>query len=90
MATGLDSREALLEESADSLRENATYFLITQAIAEDAGLTADDAAMTAYFEKNMGSTDYSTFADSYGEPYLRFTVLNSLVLEHLRSHTKNT
>lgn len=84
MASGSESREALLEKNADAILENARYFLIMQAVAEDAGLRADDAAVKDYFERYLGISDYSEYIEGYGEPYLRFTVLNSLVNDHLR------
>ena len=88
-ATDYDTREALIAGSADTLEEHARYYLITQALAEDAGIEADDAALSDYFEEHMGSSDYSSYITTYGEPYLRFVVLNELVRARLSANTVN-
>ena len=86
MTTGAESREALLESHLEAIEENARYALISQAVAEDAGLQADEAAMTAFFEETFGTPDYSGYIETLGVPYLRYTVQNTLVSDYLREN----
>ncbi len=88
-AGGAESREALIEKNRDGLEYYARYYLVTQAIAEDAGIVADDAAVTAYFEKNMKGADMNQYVTDYGLPYLHYVVLNDLVMSYLRDNAVN-
>lgn len=72
---GVDSVEALVEQNKASIDDIARNYLIYQAIAEDAGITAGDEDVAAYFEQGMGVTDYSSYEKSYGMPYLKMMAL---------------
>lgn len=76
---GLESKEALLEQSAEDLAYNAKQQIIMQAVMEDAALEADDAAISQYFSEEMGTDDYSYFEEYYGKPYLSLVVLSEQV-----------
>ncbi|MEA4823445.1 MAG: FKBP-type peptidyl-prolyl cis-trans isomerase [Clostridiaceae bacterium] len=86
---GAEDREALIEKNRDGLEYYARYYLVTQAIAEDAGIVADDAAITAYFEENMTGADMEQYVTDYGSPYLHYVVLNELVMSYLRDNAVN-
>ena len=80
---GVADSDALVEQYQDSNLEEAKYLLVTQAIAEDMGLTVSDNDLTAYFLKYTGSSDYATYIDQYGLPYLKHVVLNQMVLDYV-------
>lgn len=80
---GYDSVEALLEASAEQLDLTSQFALVIQAIAEDANLSVTDEALSAYFIKYTGSEEYAEFEELYGLPYLKNSILQETVLEHL-------
>ena len=66
---------------SELFNQNATMFLVFQAIAEDANITVSDDYVAAYFANYMGVEDYSQFEEQYGAPYLKLNVLHSKVVE---------
>lgn len=80
------SSEELLETNAETLKDAADYYLIIQAIAEDADLHVTDEDMTKYFSEQFGSEDYSGYEEEYGLPYLKQIVLTDLVLNYISDH----
>lgn len=70
MALGVQDKETFLALQAEYIEENAKQWLIFQAIAEDTGFTADDAAIAAYFLEEMEEEDYSGYVADYGRPYV--------------------
>jgi len=83
MFMGIESIDELIAIHEDDIIEQATFFLIIQAVAEEAGIriTADD--LEAYFLNFSGSSDYSMFEDLFGLPYLKKIILSQHVLEFL-------
>ena len=75
--------EELLEQNALQNSEAASFALVIQAIAEEAGISVTDDDVAAYFLEYSGSDDYSEYAASYGMPYLKMMILNQAVLDHL-------
>ena len=86
---GFESEEAFLEQAAEDIQSGATQLLIIQAIAEDAKLKADDAALAKYFSDNMGTEDYSTYEEHYGRPYVSMVVLRELANNYLMDNAVN-
>lgn len=85
---GVSSIEELIETNAESNKETATYYLIIQAIAEDADITVSDADIAAYFKENMGSEDYSEQEEQYGLPYIKQVTLCEKVLDYLAENAE--
>jgi trigger factor len=84
MFLGVSDEAELIESNKPANEKAAQLYLFLQAIAEDAGLEAADGDVADYFKKRMYMDDYSDYEVRYGMPYLKLTVLNNMVLEHLR------
>lgn len=80
---GVESAEALLKEYEEDNRATAKYYLIVQAIAEQENIGAVDSDIAAYFEKNMGISDYTQYESAFGHPYLVQVALFQNVLTYL-------
>ncbi len=80
---GVESVEELWELNKDSNTRAATFYLVVQAIAEDADIVIKDADLKVYFEKYAGSADYTQYKDYYGKPYLMLMVQVQTVLDML-------
>ncbi len=81
---GVANTEELLANNKESNTRSATFYLIAQAIAEDAGIEVKDADLRDYFQKYAGSEDYTQFKTHYGKPYLMMMVQSQNVLDHLQ------
>lgn len=82
---GVESMEDLLESYADTIKENAEYALIIQAIAEDQGIEAGEEDIAEYFT-GLGSEDYSAYEENYGIPYLKQVVITQKVHDLLMNN----
>ncbi len=80
---GVSTTEELLEANHDNNKKNAEYYLILQAIAEDADISVTDEDLTAYFTEYFGTEDHSEFEETYGIPYLKLTSLHQSVLDYV-------
>jgi len=80
---GVSNTDELLEANLDDNTETARFYLIFQAIAEDAGITVTDDDVAAYFIEYVGVEDYSEYEESYGMPYLKLTVLHQSVMDYI-------
>lgn len=80
---GVASADELFTQYKDDNTKNATFDLVFQAIAEDAGINVTDDDVAAYFSENMGSEDYSTYQETYGLPYLKMIVLQDAVTKYI-------
>lgn len=78
---GLSSVDELVERYYDYNLKNATYYLVIQAIAEDAGISVSDEDFASYFMEVYGSSDYSSQEAQYGLPYLKHSVLCMKVID---------
>ena len=65
--------------------ETAEYYLLAQAIAEDAALSVTDEDISEYFLQYANTDDYSQFETFYGKPYLKLMVLNQLTIDYIGS-----
>ena len=79
MMMGIQDEESFLALQADYIEEAATQWMIVQGIAEDAGITVDDAALAAYFRETMETDDYSEYEKDFGRPYLCMAVTSDTV-----------
>ena len=80
---GFSSVEECIEDAHDDLAESATYLLVIQAVAEDAGISVSDEDMTKYSSEHLWSSDISTQVDYYGLPYVKQSVLGQKVLDYI-------
>lgn len=79
MMMGVQDEESFLALQAEYIGDAATQWMIIQAIAEDAGITVDDAALAAYFRETMETEDYSEYEANFGRPYLCMAVMSDNV-----------
>ncbi len=80
--------EAVVETYAESNVQNAKLMLIIQAIDEardDIAVTEED--MAAFALENMGTEDYSSYAEQYGIGIYKNTVLEDVVMKYITEHT---
>ena len=82
---GVADQAELIEMNKDVNKETAEYYLLSQAIVEDAGLSVEDEDISDYFLKYVNAEDYSQFETFYGKPYLKLMVLNQLMLDYIQS-----
>ena len=76
---GFASLDEAIEANRDSNVANATFYLIVQAVAEDADLSVSDEDMAYY----LGTSDYSTYVEEYGLPYLKQYALIQKVIDQI-------
>ena len=76
---GVADVDALKEANRETIISEATYALVIQAIAEDAGITVDEADLVKYLETD----DYSSFVEQYGLPYLKQYALAQKVVDYV-------
>lgn len=80
---GVESQEELLETYAADNKATADYYLVLQAIAEDAQIQVDDQDISDYFIEYMDMEDYSELETYYGMPFITMSVLQQKVLDYL-------
>lgn len=80
---GVASTDQLLEDNKENNKENAEFFLIIQAIAEDAGISVNDEDVDKYFTEFWETDGYAEFEETYGMPYLKLTTLHQKVLDYV-------
>lgn len=82
-ANGYDSAQAYLENTRDYIDSAVQQTLILQALAEKYGITCTTETLEDQFKEYFGSSDASSYKNYYGENYLKMSILNDLVMEHL-------
>ena len=85
-AAGVSNVDALIESNKSSNLKSATYALVTQAVAEDANLSVSDEDLVNFFAEYVGSSDYSSYEEQYGLPYLKQVTLCQKVLDYISDH----
>jgi len=80
---GYSSADELIEANHEYNMAGATYNLVAQAVAEDAGLTVTDDDLTNFFLEMEGVGDYSSYVEQFGLPYLKHYVLNQMVINYI-------
>ncbi|MCL2461785.1 MAG: FKBP-type peptidyl-prolyl cis-trans isomerase [Defluviitaleaceae bacterium] len=83
---GYSSEADLITAYADTNKTNAEYVLVSQAVAEDAGITVSTTDVSDYFAQHYGSSDYSSYQSQYGLPYIMQVVLHQKVLDFVASN----
>jgi len=78
---GVSNTKELIEKNRENNSKSARYYLVNQAIAEDAGISVSDEDLTNYFTKYTKSSDYSSYKEQYGLPYLKQIVLCQKVID---------
>ena len=80
---GFSGVDEFIEVMQEDIQANAAYYLVIQAVAEDAGISASTGDVSDFFAEYYGTSDYSTFEEQYGLPYLKQIVINQQVLDHI-------
>lgn len=80
---GVATVDELLLSTVEQTRESASFHLIMQAIAEDAGIRVSANDVADYYVKLVGAETYAKYAQTYGLPYLKFVVLGQKVIDYL-------
>ena len=80
---GFADTAAYLESIAGYIDGAVQQALIMQALAETYGIICDTDTMNAEIMDQYGTDDPTTYTEQYGETYLKMSILNSLVMEHL-------
>ena len=78
--------ELLAATSEDNLHA-ATYYLVVQAVAEDAGISVNDEDVAHFFDKYIGTDDYSVYEEQYGLPYLKQSALSTKIIEFITENS---
>ena len=73
---GFSNAVEFLEVNREENIRSATFYLVVQAVAEDAGISVGDEDMIEYF----GENDLSVYEEYYGLPYLKQAVICEKVL----------
>ena len=78
---GFSGVDEFIEVMHDEIITNATFYLVIQAIAEDAGFSVSVEDISAFFVEQNGSGDYSSYEEQFGMPYLKQIVLSRMVID---------
>jgi trigger factor len=65
------------------INAKAVYCLVTQAIAEDLGMSVSEDDLKTYAAENIGSDGYAAMLAQYGLPFVKQTVLCQKVAEYI-------
>ncbi len=82
-ASGFENTAAYLESIHGYVESAAHQTLIIQALAETYGIVCDTDTMNSEFMGQFGTNDTSSYTAQYGETYLKMSILNNLVTQHL-------
>ena len=80
---GFSDVDEFIEANYESNRTTATYYLVSQAVAEDAGFSVNDDDLSSFFADYIGAVDYSPYEEQYGMPYLKQIVLCQKILDYI-------
>ena len=80
---GFSSVEECIADGYDGLVENATFFLVAQAVAEDVGMSVSDEDLAKYSSEHLWSSDYSLQVEEYGLPYVKQSALCQKVIDYI-------
>ena len=82
-AIGMESRETLLKANAAAIEGAAQEIMIIQAIAKNEGFVVTEELMSKYF----GGEDYDAAVEMYGEPFLKFLIMQAEMVDMLELDT---
>ena len=80
---GFENAAAYVESIQGYVRSAAQQALIAQAMAETYGIVCDTETMNEEFLGQFGTSDPSSLTSSFGEGYLKMSILNELVMRHM-------
>lgn len=80
---GVSSEAELLEKFRADNEKTAEFYLLLQAVAEDAGISVSDGDLPGYFQEHTGSEDFSEYEQLYGIPHLKLVALHQAVMDHI-------
>ena len=80
---GLPDSDNLIASYREEITKEATYSLVLQAIAEDVGISVGSQDLAEYFMEYYGTSDYTSFEEQYGLPWLKQFVRNQKVLDYI-------
>ena len=83
---GVSGMEELIESTLEENTSNAKYSLVTQAVAEAIGIVVSTEDVANFFTEFMGTSDYSSYEEEYGMPYLKQAVLQQMVIDYMVEH----
>lgn len=86
-AAGVASVDELIEVNRDNTAAAVTFYLVIQAVAEDAGISVSEADLGDYFAEYVGTSDYSSFEEQFGLPYLKQVVLCQKVIDYVAENS---
>lgn len=75
--------DEVFANNAEDLEGIARYIMVLQAIALDADIQMTDEVISGYFLDLNGDGDYSTYEEQYGIEYLKYTVMQDVVLKYI-------
>lgn len=82
-ANGYNDAATYLAGVEASIQDAALQVLTTQALAEKYGIVCDTDTLNAEFESYFGTDDSTSYIQSYGENYLKMSVLDHLVMKQM-------
>lgn len=81
--SGYADTETYLNAVQSSIEASVRQHLVTQAVAEAAGLVCDDKTLEANFARYYGSNDLDAYKQNYGANYVRMTLLQDMSMQSL-------
>ncbi|MEA4912738.1 MAG: FKBP-type peptidyl-prolyl cis-trans isomerase [Oscillospiraceae bacterium] len=84
-AEDVSSTKELIEANTDRIDEEVRFYVAVQAVAEAEGMTVSEQDIANYFLLYIGTTDSSSYISYYGEPYVKWYVLQNKVITQLTS-----
>jgi len=80
---GFSDTEEFVQSNAENILNAAKYYLVIQAVAEDANILVDEEDLAKFFSEQAGTSDYSVYEEEYGLPYLKQMALNWKVVGYI-------
>jgi len=77
------STKELIDANVESTEMTAKMYLLIEAIAEDAEITASDDDVNEYFNEIMDSDNLVEFRTIYGLPHMKMVTIQKKVLDYL-------
>lgn len=81
--SGFTSVEDLVDQAADSVKTQAQQALLLQAVAEKTGVKVDTDMLNAEFANQFGTKDPTPLSQLYGENYVKYQLMSSIVMQGL-------
>jgi len=79
----VDTVEDFLAENEPHIRQQAEFYIILQAIAEDMGITVTEADLEIYFIELLGVAEYAHVEEMYGRPYIIKMVRSWMIFNYI-------